>query len=323
MYVLLNSLKNEITRMKLKAQTAAITKAHHAFLDSVVAIQADRATPEDIAFIARQFVQATLPHRDPKANTWSRKNGNYTLSLQTAFDDKGEPIGLPYGVIPRLLVFWLVTEAVRTKDPVLQLGHNLAAFMREIGLDPTHGGKKGDPQRLEVQMRRFFSARIAFFEQLNANGQTGETAEFMPIARSYTLWWDSKQPHQGTLWNSSVKLDSEFFKAIIAAPVPLDTRALKALKRSPLALDLYMLCCYEAHRVQRTGKTRFIPWRALSKQIGSNYKAGNDAAVWEFARKSREALTKIQAVMPSLSLDHTAEGGFTILAASKPAISSN
>lgn len=307
--------------MKVRKQTA-ITKAQHAFLDSVVEIQADRATPEDVAFIARQFVQATLPHRDPKANTWSRQNGNYTLSLQTGFDDKGQPIGLPFGVIPRLLVFWLVTEAVRTKDPMLQLGHNLASFMREIGLDPTHGGKKGDPQRLEVQMRRFFTTRIAFFEQLSSNGRGGEAAEFMQVARSYVLWWDSKQPHQGTLWNSSVKLDAEFFKAIIAAPVPVDTRALKALKRSPLALDLYALCCYEAHRVQRTGKTRFIPWRALMKQLGSNYTAGKDGAVWEFARKSREALDKIQRVMPSLCLDHTGEGGFTILAGSLPAISS-
>jgi hypothetical protein len=51
--------------VRTKKQTA-ITKAQHAFLDSVVAIQADRATPEDIAFIARQFVQATLPHRDPE-----------------------------------------------------------------------------------------------------------------------------------------------------------------------------------------------------------------------------------------------------------------
>ena len=61
-------------------EVPAVTKAEHAFLDSVVEIQAERATLEDIAYIARQFVQATLPHRDPKTNTWSRQNGNYTLS---------------------------------------------------------------------------------------------------------------------------------------------------------------------------------------------------------------------------------------------------
>jgi hypothetical protein len=301
----------------MRSKSEPLTKASLAIIDAGAAIGLDRATPEDAAFIARQFVQATLPHSDPKTNTWSRRNGNYTLSLQTGFDSDGTPIGLPYGVIPRLLVFWLVTEAVRTKNPVLELGHNLAGFMREIGLDPTHGGKRGDPQRLEIQMRRFFSARLAFFAQLSEGGRAGETAEFMPVARGYTLWWDSKRPQQGTLWGSSVKLDYEFFQAIIAAPVPVDTRALRALKRSPLALDLYALCCYEAFRVQRTGRARIIPWRALMKQLGSDYEG--EHAARDFGVKCRAALRKICAVMPSLRLG-TEPGGLAILPGSSPAI---
>ncbi|MBK6599271.1 MAG: hypothetical protein IPG25_15920 [Proteobacteria bacterium] len=301
-------------------KSRALTNAGRKFLDAAVEIQLDRATPADLAYIARQFVQATLPHSDPKANTWSRKNGNYTLSLQTGFDDQGQAIGLPYGVIPRLLVYWLVTEATRTKEPVLQLGHNLAAFMRELGLDPTHGGKRGDPQRLEVQMRRFFSARMAFFEQLDEGGRRGEAAEFMQVARSYVLWWDSKQPQQGALWGSSVKLDREFFEAITAAPIPVDMRALKALKRSPLALDLYALCSYEAFRLERTGRARVIPWRALMKQLGADYdRADKEDAAKDFARNCRLALRKIAAVMPSLKLGNV-KGGLAILPGSRPAI---
>jgi hypothetical protein len=301
-----------------------ITKQQRAFLDAVVDIQTEKITPEDIAFVAREFVQATLPHRDPKANTWTRQNGTYTLSVQTGFDtDSGQPIGLPYGVIPRLLVFWMVTEAVRTNSPTLQLGHTLANFMREIGLDPSHGGKKGDPQRLEEQMRRFFSARFAFHQSLSNDEGKGTRVQYMQVARSYALWWDTKQPQQGALWKSSVKLDADFFQAIIAAPVPIDVRALKALRRSPLALDLYALCCYEAFRVHRTGKTRFLPWRAIMKQIGANYadsQPDKDSACKEFARKSRAALHKIQRVMPSLCLDLNQEGGFTILRESLPAV---
>ena len=296
-----------------------ITRPTHQLLDAAVQISLERATLQDIAYIARQFVQATLPHSDPKSNTWNRKNGNYTLSLQTGFDADGNAIGLPYGVIPRLLIFWMVSEATRTKDPVLQLGHNLAAFMRELGLDPTHGGKRGDPQRLEIQMRRFFSSRIAFFEHLEADGRRGETAEFMQVARTYTLWWDTKSPQQGALWGSMVKLDREFFEAITTSPVPVDMRALKALKRSPLALDLYALCCYEAYRVERTGRARVIPWRALMKQLGAEYEAEN--AHKEFARKCRLALRKVATVMPSLRLSD-AKGGLAILSGSLPAIPS-
>lgn len=298
-----------------------LTKAQRAIIEAGAEIRLDRATPQDIAYIARQFVQATLPHTDPKANTWSRKNGNYTLSLQTGFDTDGKAVGLPYGVIPRLLVFWIVTEAVRTKSPTLQLGNNLAGFMREVGLSPnTGGGARGDAKRLQEQMRRLFSARLAFFEQLHEEGRRGEAAAFMPLARTYTLWWDAKQPGQGTLWGSSVRLDPEFYEAIIGAPIPVDTRALRALKRSPLALDLYALCCYEAFRVQRTGRARVIPWRALMKQLGAEYEGANAAkAADNFAQKCKGALRKIAAVMPGLQLGDV-KGGLAILASSTPAI---
>ena len=67
------------------------------------------------------------------------------------------------------------------------------------------------------------------------------------------------------------------------------------MKRSPLALDLYALLCYEVYRVEHTGRARFIPWRAVAKQLGADY--GTDAAAWELARKARAALRKIAAVM--------------------------
>jgi hypothetical protein len=295
-----------------------LTEAGHKFLDAVIEIHQAKACVEDAAYIARQLVQATLPHTDPKTNTWSRKNGRYTLSLQTGFDANGTPVGLPYGVIPRLLTFWIVSEAVRTKNPILQLGNNLSAFMREVGLDPnTGGGKRGDAYRLYEQMRRYFGAQVAFYEDLT-NGQTaGETVEFMRVAKGYTLMWDVKTPHQGDLWGSSVKLDREFFETITSAPVPVDVRALRALKRSPLALDLYALCCYEAHRVSKSGRGRVIPWRSLMRQLGADY-AGEHAAR-NFGVKARAALRKVEAVMPTLILDHN-KSGLAVRSGSTPAI---
>lgn len=296
-----------------------ITAAGHKFLDAVVEIHEARPGLEDAAYIARQLVQATLPHTDPKANTWSRKNGTYTLSLQTGFTSNGEAVGLPYGVIPRLLTFWIVSEAVRTKEPVLQLGNNLAAFMREVGLNPnTGGGKRSDAHRLHEQMRRYFGARIAFYEELSANGRAGEAVEYMQVAKGYTLWWDVKTPHQGDLWGSTVKLDREFFEAITSAPVPVDVRALRALKRSPLALDLYALCCYEAHRVSKSGRSRVIPWRALMRQLGADYEGAHAAR--DFGVKARAALRKVEAVMPSLVLGK-GKAGLAVLPGSLPAIS--
>src|SRR4051812_11428782 len=50
------------------------------------------------AYMARELVQCTLPLRDPKdATVWARKNGNYTLIIQSGIDEETMmPRGLPY-----------------------------------------------------------------------------------------------------------------------------------------------------------------------------------------------------------------------------------
>src|SRR6266853_1428602 len=92
------------------------------------------------------LVQATLPHSDVKGNPpiWTRANGHYGLILKPGY--KRDPktggyicIGYPYGTVPRLLLFWLTTEALRTKQRRLELGDTLATFMLDIGMNPYNG----------------------------------------------------------------------------------------------------------------------------------------------------------------------------------------
>ncbi len=295
-----------------------LTKAQRAIINAGTEIRLDRATPEDAAFLARQFVQATLPHSDPKAPTWSRTNGNFTLGIQAGFNVKtGESYGLPYGIIPRLLLFWITTEAVTTKSARLELGASMAAFMREVGLDPGRGGVRSDARRLQDQMTRLFQARISFVQDVKEADAEGTAWLNMQVSRKGMLWWNPRHPEQGTLWNSWIELEPDFFEAITAAPIPVDTRALRALKRSPLALDLYALVSYEAFRVERSGKARVIPWRALMRQLGADYEG--ETAARDFGVKCRAALRKVAAVMPALRLGDV-RGGLAVLPGSQPAI---
>ena len=155
---------------------------------------------------------------------------------------KGKVIGYPYGSIPRLLLFWITTEAVKSKTRRVELGHSLTAFMLELGLNPDNGGtgaKRSDARRLRDQMERLFQSRISFHEKVEQKDRRGHAWLNMEVAPKGILWWDIRNPHQDTLWGSWIELGADFFSAITSAPVPVDTRALKFLKRSPLALDLY------------------------------------------------------------------------------------
>jgi replication initiator protein len=136
----------------------------------------------------------------------------------------------------------------------------------------------------------------------------------MTVASESMLWWNHQDPDQATLWGSWVEISKKFFAAITAHPIPLDMRALKALKRSPLALDLYSWLTYEAFRAHKSGKGRFVAWTLLMRQMGDGY-----ADPKEFARSSREALRKIQALYPALKLG-SLRGGIRVEPESLPAI---
>lgn len=292
-----------------------LTAQQEDLLDAAVAIRLDPDKAE-AAFIARQLVQATLPHKNPgDVPGWSRTNGNLTLGIQAGYNhQEKKPFGYPYGTIPRLLLFWITTEALRTKNPRLELGTNLSSFMRELGLNPeTGGGKRSDAKRLKQQMERLFNAKISFQQTHDHKGKKGYSWMNMDVAPEGMLWWDEKQPHQDTLWESWIQLGEKFFNAITAAPVPVDMRALKALKRSPLALDLYSWASYTAYRTQQNGQARSISWQSLHDQLGTENNNLKD-----FTKNAKAAFKKIKAVYPDLGMEYI-RGGVQILPC-KPAI---
>lgn len=211
-----------------------------------------------IGFIARSLTQATLPHRPIAGNEFTRCNGNFTLSILSP-----SVIGLPYGVIPRLLVSWVTSEAFRVRSPYLELGPSLSHFMRDLGLVPT-GGRWGSVTRLREQMVRLFASSVTCIYDDNQR----TSIYGVKIVTESQLWWDPKSPDQIPLWKSNLKLGLDFFNEIINNPVPIDMMALKALKRSPMALDIY---CWLTYRMSYLRKPVVIPWLALEMQFGADY----------------------------------------------------
>lgn len=296
-----------------------LTHAQFKLLNAADEIWNNPATEKEATYIARQLMQATLPHSDPgNVPVWTRKNGNLTLAIQPGVNiETKKSYGYPYGTIPRLLLFWMTTEALRTKSRHLELGNSLSAFMAELGLNPDNGSlgaKRSDARRLKDQMERLFNAFISFQGDFQHETRIGTARHNMLVARKTVLWWNLSNPDQQALWGSWVELGKDFYKAIISTPVPVDIRALKALKNSPLALDLYSWLTYEAYRAHKKSQSRFISWKLLHNQFGAEY-----AEVRNFQQKARGALTKVKQIYPSLQLGRK-RGGIEILPQSFPAL---
>ena len=127
------------------------------------------------AFLARQLIQCTFPHSDPgNVPIWSRTNGNLTLSIRPLYHEESETYRYPYGTIPRLFLYWMVTEAARTKSRRLHLGQTYPDFMRKLGLNPSNGGARSDSRRLRDQIERMLRATISFKQTFRSNGRTGD-----------------------------------------------------------------------------------------------------------------------------------------------------
>jgi len=235
-----------------------------------------------LGYMGRALVQATMPHRKVGGNEFVRTNGAFTLTMLAPSN-----VGLPYGSIPRLLMAWITTEAVRTKQQELILGNSLSKFMKQLDLVPT-GGRWGSITRLKEQMKRLFTASISCIY----NDQSRASGINMQVTEEYTLWWEPKQPEQSTLWESVIILNKRFFDEIITSPIPLDMDALKALKRSPMALDIY---CWLTYRMSYLKKNIEIPWPALQTQFGSNY-AQNTQGTRNFKRHFLQELTKVNCI---------------------------
>ena len=219
--------------------------------------------------------------------------GNLALGIQPGFNHAtGKSYGYPYGTIPRLLLAWITTEALRTKSRRLELGGRLSDFMIKLGLNPTNGGtgaKRSDAHRLRDQMQRLFHAIIGFDYSRANDARSGHAWLNMQVAPDGILWWDERQPEQAALWGSWIELGDKFYQAITSEPLPLDVRVLKHIKQSPLALDLYAILNREAYRAHRDGESRFLAWEWLRAQIGNEY--------GRLDRFRQKALPHIEAVL--------------------------
>jgi len=247
-----------------------------------------------LRYMARALVQATMPHSKVEGNEFERINGVFRLNILAP-----SRIGLPYGSIPRLLISWLSTEAVKTKQRELILGSTLSEFMTELGLIPT-GGRWGTITSLKEQTKRLFSAAISCTYD---DGKHWAIKNVQPVVES-NLWWNPKNPNQTSLFESTVVLGEEFFKEIIDHPIPIHLDVLKAIKRSPLALDIY---CWLTYRMSYLEKETTIPWPVLQLQFGSDY-ATDQQGIRNFKKAFLRELRKVALFYESANIEDTSPG---------------
>lgn len=273
-----------------KAELRLVEEASYAELESA-------REAGTLGYLARMLVQVTMPHSKPNTDRFVRSNGGFSVQMLAG----DSHIGLPYGSTPRLVLAWMTTEAVRTKNPRLELGRSFNMFLREVGILPegrtASGGKRGVGRMAQRQTLALFKAIVTwqYHDDRRSRGSN------IPIAGDYDLAWDPSRADDLTLWTSTVALSEKFFQEITSAPVPIDFRALKMLKRSPLRLDVYSWLTWRMSYLK--AETR-IPWEFLKAQFGAGY-ADNAMGLRDFKKAFIEALNAVRIVYTQARVEPT------------------
>ena len=172
----------------------------------------------DLGFMARMMTLCSLPRTNPgNQHRYVRRNGPYTLVMSATGLHK-----LPFGNLPRLILAWLCTEAVRTQSRELVLGRSLAEFMRTLGIYHNSGGRGGVQTRLRNQMNRLFGCTVSLIYE----DESGFVRVTSSVADKQEFWWSNQKPDELSLWESKIELGEKFFNEIIRHPVPLDMNTL-------------------------------------------------------------------------------------------------
>ena len=291
--------------VKKALQTSPQALHHFTQADQVnQLVEASEADP-DMGFMARLLALCSLPRTNPgNRKEYKRVNGPYTLYMIAGGGNK-----LPYGNLPRLLLAWVCTEAVRTKSRELFLGPSLSKFMRTLGVY----NSGGQPQtRLRNQMKRLFGCTVSLIYE----DEHGEQFVSSLIAERGEFWWNERKPDEPSLWDSKIELGEKFFNEIISHPVPLDMNTLTALKRSTLGLDLYLWLVYRTFSLRAPLR---LSWRQVYRQFGAHpAKARDNNTVQAFRYKVLRELKKIKLAWPELN--YATAKGVLILSPSIPAI---
>ena len=138
-----------------------------------------KRTPTGASWRGRWRCAACPAPTPGNRSKYVRRNGPYTLGMTAGINTK-----LPFGNLPRLILAWVCTEAVRTQSRVLVLGKSLSDFMRALGVYSSSGGRGG----VQTRLRQSNEAAVRLHRDDDLRGTGGLCAgEFVGCRQARVL----------------------------------------------------------------------------------------------------------------------------------------
>ena len=173
---------------------AELTQLQRKIVDASLTI-AD-LTPDRPEFLHAVLCQVGLPRSRQEKRVFERACGNASLLLEAGQRSIGigkwQECPLPYGAQPRLVLYHLCSEAVRTQSNVVDVGGSVRGFLQRVGI--SFGGKEFN--RFKEQMTALSCCRMTL-AYVAPDGRLSQM-QATPID-SFDAWLHP-DPAQGAFW---------------------------------------------------------------------------------------------------------------------------
>lgn len=221
------------------------------------------------------FVNYSLPLRATSETMWERTDGDVTVILAaTPYEDADgtTQYHLPSGRIAREVIMYLVTSAMMSGSPTIEISRTWRGFLRDMGVPYSSANRRA----VERQLRAILNMSVRVSHRAANGSGTNLSSRACLVGSGEDLVFD----RDGVLddaYRSVVILSDEFFDRIAAAPSPVHgtMRVLRDSWRQivtenphqALAGDVYLWLAGRMSRVRREVR---IPWADLAAQFGSS-----------------------------------------------------
>ncbi|WP_330147810.1 replication protein RepA [Shewanella oncorhynchi] len=273
-------------------------------------MKSELPSSNDLTFMHSIMCQVGLPRSRVNGIEFERRCGGAGLYVRAGkiWDGKQfvqQPV--PYGPMPRPVMAYLNTQALRSKSPEIEVGNSASAFLKQLGKESS-GGKNGSYTNFRKQLMALSACSIS----LGFNtAEKAITYDGKPIQKFEA--WIGNNDNQGALWPGVITFSHEYFTTLSEHAVPLDLRAINELTTSALAMDIYAMLADRLHRI--SGRPVVLHWRNLREQFGQEY-TGKEADK-NFKKKFLPALQRVLAVYPDAKVKKVT-GGILMMSSPPP-----
>lgn len=267
---------------------------------------------DEVGVLTPWLASLYFPYQAPKDPTaeWTRRAGPYhvTVTPQAATG------GLPFGILPRQVTPTILSLAVRTANPVIELP-TLSELLTLMGLATNSGGINSPRGRLRTQLPRILFAHFLINDVTNPER---DRMRSIVIGDEMDIWWAKAagrpgRPAKGRR-DAWLRLNQGFFEELMASQVHLHLPTIRKLSpdKNAMKLDTYVFAASQAPQID--GKHDY-EWEDLFERFGnqiSDDPVRYGKALSSFKKDFRDHLAEVRQEYKALRADASSDEGLTI-----------